>query len=252
MNPYLEKADVWEDFHLHFLSEASLGLAQQAGTRYVIKAETRLVLHELSAEERRFVGRADTGISLSGRPGSTSLAGTAAVADPATRTLDRFPAIETIKERFLEIRDRENRRVVTVIELLSPSNKGADRDLFLQRRLTLWRARVNFVEIDLLRGGRRTEDDVQEGDYVAMIHRASEPERLAIWSWTVRQPMPRLPIPLDPPDPDLTLDLRKVLDAIYDRAGYDHYLYATPPEPPLAEPDREWASGLLRRPSVDG
>ena len=56
--------------------------------------------------------------------------------------------------RYLEVRDREGREVVTVIELLSPSNKraGDDRESYLAKRRELLRSPAHLVEIDLLRG----------------------------------------------------------------------------------------------------
>jgi Protein of unknown function (DUF4058) len=55
---------------------------------------------------------------------------------------------------FLEIRDRENRELITVIELLSPSNKrpGPDREQYLAKRREYLHSSAHLVEIDLLRG----------------------------------------------------------------------------------------------------
>jgi len=68
----------------------------------------------------------------------------------------REPTPEDERQAHLEIRDRRNRRVVTVIEMLSPTNKraGRDRDEYLMKRnaiLTIGTA--HLVETDLLRGG---------------------------------------------------------------------------------------------------
>ncbi len=55
---------------------------------------------------------------------------------------------------ILEVRDRLGRELVTVIELLSPSNKRAvdDREQYLARRRELFRSSTHLVETDLLRG----------------------------------------------------------------------------------------------------
>jgi hypothetical protein len=57
---------------------------------------------------------------------------------------------------FLEIRDRQSRELITVVELLSPANKraGADREQYMAKREELLKSAAHFVEIDLLRGGR--------------------------------------------------------------------------------------------------
>ncbi len=55
-----------------------------------------------------------------------------------------------------------------------------------------------------------------------------------------------IPIPLKPGDPDARLDLQTVLDAAYDRVGYDLEIdYRTEPRPPL-DGHWPWADQLLR------
>src|SRR5205823_14314623 len=58
---------------------------------------------------------------------------------------------------FIRIHDAHDRRVVTVIEVLSPSNKrgGPDRTAYLAKRNEYLGGKLNLVEIDLLRGGQR-------------------------------------------------------------------------------------------------
>jgi hypothetical protein len=52
MNPYLEQNDTWEDFHTTFITYMQEALSEQVGPNYLVKIEVRLILHELSAEER--------------------------------------------------------------------------------------------------------------------------------------------------------------------------------------------------------
>ena len=64
---------------------------------------------------------------------------------------------EEIHEAFLKIIDRESRDVVTVIEILSPTNKlpgSAGRQSFEQKRREVMNSPSHWVEIDLLRGNR--------------------------------------------------------------------------------------------------
>ena len=58
---------------------------------------------------------------------------------------------------YVEIRDRRDRELVTVVELLSPANKhpGPDREQYLAKRMELLNGPVHLVEIDLLRGALR-------------------------------------------------------------------------------------------------
>ena len=61
-----------------------------------------------------------------------------------------------LRDRWIEILGLPDMDLVTVVEILSPSNKsGSGRTEYLEKRATLLDRPVNFVEIDLLLGGRR-------------------------------------------------------------------------------------------------
>src|SRR5262249_3466407 len=131
-----------------------------------------LFIHELPEDSRRLAGRADVSVTRS--PFTSTVEGTtgAALAAPATV---RLPAVDLERVSFLEIRDRDDWQLVTVIELLSPSNKyaGADREQYLAKRGQLLASTVHFVEIDLLRGGPRMPmQDLPECDYCVLVSRA--------------------------------------------------------------------------------
>ena len=71
-----------------------------------------------------------------------------------------YVASEPATESYVEIVDAQTRsRVVTCIELVSPTNKrpGQGLDVYLQKQAECRAGRVNLVEIDLTRGGRREE-----------------------------------------------------------------------------------------------
>ena len=62
------------------------------------------------------------------------------------------------REIFLTLRDRASNEVVTVIEVLSPSNKrpGSDgRKEYLEKRNQVLMSTAHLIELDLLRGGER-------------------------------------------------------------------------------------------------
>jgi hypothetical protein len=158
-------------------------------------------------------------------------------------------AAEVQQVGYLTIRARDGNDLITVIELLSPTNKyaGPDREQYLGKRKELLRSRAHFVEIDLLRGGPRMPPaELPTCDYYAIVSRVEERPRAGVWPWRVRDPMPPLPIPLRAPDPDARLDLKTVLDQVYDGGRYANYAYAGPPEPRLApDDDAAWAAGFL-------
>ena len=248
MNPYLEQKDTWEDFHANFITRAQESLSGEVGPNYLVKIEVRLILHELSADERRFMGRADVGVTT---PLSSSPAGSAVAALEAPFHL-QLPAVDVERHRSLEIRERRNRRVVTVIELLSPSNKkpGPDRDDYLAKRRQVLAGQTHLVEVDLRRGGTRPNmPELPACDYYALVCRYEHRPRVGFWPISLRDPLPILPIPLAAPDPDVRLDIRAVLDRAYDAADYGKYIYQEEPEPPLAPEDEAWARQFVPRQS---
>lgn len=118
------------------------------------------------------------------------------------------------KQRYVKIVDADDRRVVTVIEVLSPSNKssGEDGQHYRLKREAYIANGVSLVEIDLLRSGQRPplgDPSPPISDYYLLVHRGWEDSRLGIWPLSIRDPFPlQIPVPLDPDVPDSTLDLR--------------------------------------------
>jgi hypothetical protein len=53
-----------------------------------------------------------------------------------------------------------------------------------------------------------------------------------IWPVALNEPLPDLPIPLLPPDPDVILHLNEAVKSIYDRAAYARRIDYQPPLPP--------------------
>jgi len=111
---------------------------------------------------------------------------------------------------------------VSVIEVLSPTNKaGMGRDDYLAQRDSLIDQPVNLVEIDLLISGGRMpmEKRLPAGDYYAIVARAERRPEAEVYAWSVRHPLPVLPIPLRQPDPDVALNLADVIKTTYDRGS---------------------------------
>ena len=149
---------------------------------------------------------------------------------------------------FVEIRDRRRRELVTVIELLSPSNKrpGPDREQYLGKRGQLLSSSAHIVEIDLLRGGPPMPSaDRPDCSYSVLVSRV-EPRPLAeFWPIGLRDRLPVIPVPVRPPDPDARLDLQEILHRIYDVAGYELYIYDGHPDPPLDPDEAAWTQTFV-------
>ena len=244
MNPYIEQPAVWEDFHTRFMTAAAEAIAAQVEPRYFVKIEERLFLHEPFSTARKPFGRPDLSV-LPGDGTSAPPTGTA-LAAPATVFA---PDEEEVSQRYLEVRDRQSREVVTVVELLSPSNKGRGdgREQYWNKtRLLLSRTETNLVEIDLLRGGPRLPwRDMPTCDYYALVCRTDEYPRAAFWPVKVHASLPSIPIPLRPGEPEPMLDLQALLHHIYDAGRYRLFVYDSDPEPPLSTADAVWAAQLL-------
>jgi hypothetical protein len=214
--------------------------------RFAAAADRYLWGYEPDASKRTSEARGDAHLS---EPGGLSTAGTELIELDAP-SIVRLPAVRHETDRYLKLMDTHTRRMVAVIQLISPSIKACseERDRYLARRIDLVSAGVNLVELDLLRSGERLPSDppLPPADYFALVCRAQRFPKLAVWPISVRDTLPKIPIPLDASVADVTLPLRACLDRVYDEGRYDQVLdYARPPTPPLAEPDASWARQLL-------
>ena len=248
MNPYLEQDSLWQDFHLAFLPALRERLVPQVAPNYIVLLEEHLYVHDLPPEPRRLVGRADVAVA---QPPGASLGG------PALGLLEAPTRVELLAEDverapYLEIRDRQSRELVTVVELLSPSNKrpGSDRDQYLSKRREILASPAHLVEIDLLRGWLPMPvEDRPPGDYSVLVSRAGRRPVAEFWPIRLRDRLPIVPIPLKAPDPDGRVDLQAILHQAYDRPAYEDFIYEGTPEPPLSAEDAEWAARFLPRPA---
>jgi len=246
MNPYLEQEDAWHDFHESFMPAVRELLNAQVLPRYFVKIDEHVYIHELDEESRRLVGRAD--LSVAKGPAGERSAATGLLEAPA---FVWQPSVDVERLSYLEIRDRQNRQLITVIELLSPSNKwpGGDRDQYLAKQTKLLSSKAHLVEIDLLRGGPRMPWlELPVCDYCAVVSRLEERPRAGIWPIQLRERLPIIPVPLRTGEPDAKLDLQQILNRIYDAAGYEVYIYTGEPEPPLSAQDAVWAKEFLPQP----
>jgi hypothetical protein len=240
MNPYLEQDSVWHDFHQRALTLAADLIGAQVLPRYFVKIDEHMFVDELGEEQRRFIGRGDLWVAPLTPEGRG--AGTAELLEAPFEV--GYPQIDMERLSYLEIRDRDHRQLITVVELLSPSSKysGRDRDQYLAKRGHLLHTNVHFVEIDLLDGGPRMPWlDMPACDYCAVVSRIERHPKAGFLPIRLRDRLPVIPVPLRQGDPDARLDLQEVLNRVYDAAGYHYYIYADQPTPQLSAEDAEWA-----------
>ena len=245
MNPWLEQDALWHDFHQSFLAGLRDAIANEVSPRYYVALEEHVYILEPPEPRARFLGRPDLAIVGSGEAG---FATSTAVLEAPVYTVLPEP-MDVVRESFIEIHDSEEEFLVTVLELLSPSNKqaGYDRDAYVAKRRNYLLSDVNFIEIDLLRGGLRMPiEELSPCDYYVLVKRASERTRAGVWPIRLRDSLPSIPIPLRAPDPDARLDLQAVLHSVYDRAGYRHRTNRGAPKPKLLADDAQWADAILK------
>ncbi len=257
MNPFLESADAWQTFHANYVGALEDQLAEVLPDGYYAKTEVTLILHEPSAEERLLTWRADVGLGEEpeGPPLSRPTAASA-VADPAVWHT-AIPDVQEERHYSTNVHDVQSRRIVTVIEHLSPSNKvgGSNFSAYSLKRTRLVNEGVNLVEIDLLRkGGRMPFANPPPGDYCVSVARAADAPRVDVWPIRLRDPLPTVPVPLDPQVDDVSLNLMAALHEVHDRKRYDRWIYrnAARIDPPLSPDDAAWAldrANTIKRPA---
>jgi hypothetical protein len=255
MDPYLEQEVLWHDFHERFLPAAAAQLSAQVLPRSIVLIDEHVYLHEPAIEGRLPVERPDLAVvrgpAAEARP--TVRGGAVGVLDAPVEV--RLPEADRERESFLAVCDRGSRQVITVVELLSPTNKrtGENRRRYLAQRADLLAGTAHLVEIDLLRGGPPLPvSDRPACIYSVPVSRSDERPRAGFWPIGLRDPLPVVPIPLRRGEPDARLDLRAAIDRVYDEAGFGDFLYEQAPDPPLGEADLGWAQGLIRKASAGG
>jgi hypothetical protein len=220
-------------------------LVSQLRPRYDVDPEERIYVE--TAEPFWPEYRPDAIVTTRAAPAAR--AGVASVVLDIQPRIFRLPMPTEEREPYLVIRKTGAREVITVIELLSPTNKrsGSDgRKEYLSKRQDILQSRAHLVEIDLLLGGQRLpmQGRLKTGtDYCAVVSRANWRPNAEVFEWTLRQRLPRIPIPLANGDPDAILDLQAALHALYDRTGYDYSLdYGASLPASMGQADTEWIS----------
>jgi len=130
----------------------------------------------------------------------------------------------------------------------SPTNKtGEGFSEYRAKRKTILLQKVHLVELDLLVGGNRLplSRPLPPADYYALVSRSDHRPNCEVYAWSVRQPLPTIPIPLRAPDADILVDLGKVFRRTFERGRYARSLaYGQPPPAPLNDRDAQWALAL--------
>ncbi|MGQ0604014.1 MAG: DUF4058 family protein [Anaerolineales bacterium] len=243
MDPYLE-GEMWSEFQATFASALSKQLLLKTKPKYVALLNKRLALDQPT------LGIAgvsaiypDVGVAHMLKEAAT-ITYPATVTPPSAEVVSPLP--EEVPLTTVEIRDVAERRLVTVIEILSPVNKRGDCSReYHNRRVRLLQTQTHLLEIDLLRGGHRfaVEGQLPPAPYYIYLSRFTQRPRTQVWGVQLRDRLPTVPVPLLPPDADVLLDLQSAVEACFELVEYDRLLdyTQTPPLPPLSDEETAWA-----------
>lgn len=241
MNPWLEDTRLWRDVHNRLINTLGDELASRLTPRYFIGVDTHTYISRFP--DQPLITRYPD-VAIVEVKGGTKAQTVASATTTGYLEID-LPVRETLEEAFIEIRLVPNGEVVTVIELLSHTNKpdGPDRDSYLEKRNAYLEADLNFVEIDLLRAYSPMPHTERAGKnhYRIFMRRKTRPYKAYLYSFSVREAIPLIPIPLQPDEEELIIDLGSILRNVYERVRYDLVIdYNKLPTPALDKTDIAW------------
>jgi hypothetical protein len=157
-------------------------------------------------------------------------------------------------EEFIEIRQRSDGRLVTLVDLVSPTNKtsASGREAYLKKRNESKSGGTSLVEIDLVLQGQPMLDYSREGlpdwDYAVTVTRPAQPDRYEIYTATMQKRLPRFKLPLAPDDRDTILDLHAAFTRCYDQGNFAAKIdYQRDPSTRLSETNRQWVGEILKQ-----
>ncbi len=103
-----------------------------------------------------------------------------------------------------------------------------------------------MVEIDLLRQGKAMPMNGQEisSHYRLVVSRSHERTQADLYPFNLPESIPLFPLPLQPEDPEITINLQELLNSVYDQGSYDLAIdYHQEPPPPII--DGAWLDRVL-------
>ena len=157
------------------------------------------------------------------------------------------------KEAFIEVRQRSDGRLITLLEAISPANKITceGRRLYRCRRDEVKRMNANVVEIDLVLQGPSlidcTKDVPPSWDYAVVVTRWTHPDRYEVYSATLPKRLPRFRVPLASDDRDTVLDLQAAVAKAFDQGGFCKTIdFTRDPATHLTDENRKWLIERLK------
>jgi hypothetical protein len=249
MNPYLENPELWPEVHSRLIIAIADAIAPQLRPKYRVAVEKRV--YQITDTNSVLVGIPDVVVGRSLTNSQQEQSPLALASPPAKPVTVSLPIPEEVRESYLEVREVGTGEVVTVIEVLSPKNKrpGEGRKAYETKRQQILGSSTHLVEIDLLRGGEPMPILGMQipSHYRILMSRSSSRPQAELYPFDLSESIPTFVLPLRQGDAEPIIDLKILIDGVYDRAGFDLAIdYTQQPLPPLPEPDAAWANTLLQ------
>jgi hypothetical protein len=252
MNLYLESPELWPEVHSRLIVAIADEIAPTLLPNYYVAIEKRTYL--TAPEDSVLIGIPDVVVVSQEVQTEKELERsntlTATLSQPDEPQTVTVPLAEEVQERYLEIRDTKTGRVVTTIELLSPKNKrsGEGREAYLRKRQRILTSSTHLVEIDLLRSGKPMpmQGVAQLKDYRILISRSDNRPQAQLYAFNLQDAIPQVELPLKAGDNSPIVELKPILDGVYDRAGCRFRIdYSQPTTPALSGEAAAWVNTLL-------
>jgi hypothetical protein len=248
MDPYLE-GSLWTSVHTELSSAIARQLSPKIRPKYLALPTERFVLEEPESVAVAAIYPDVSVLPAKEKGSGPGVPGRAATAPVQVATVIPAP----VPHITIEIRDVKERRLVTAIEVLSPTNKrGEGRGEYLAKRRRILLSTAHLMEIDLLHEGARVpmQEPLPPAPYYVLLSREEKRPWTDVWAIRLEEPLPEVPVPLLPGDPDVALDLQLALTTLYDALGFDLAVdYSESPEVSLPPEEAAWVAKHLGRES---
>ena len=215
MNPYLEVESLWPSFQQQLIN----CLYQMLLPNLVDRYRSRVVVRDYVTEEPLF----------------TSIL-----------KIDH-------REHLMEVRNRADDRLITLIEMVSPSNRctAEGRQKILDNRTAAIAQKANVVWIDVVLQGQppitMQHPGVPDWDYSIMVCRTAQPDRPEVYTGTLPKRLPRFKIPLAADDRDTIIDLQTCFTRCYELGNFSSKIsYDKDPPVPLQDENKQWLESFLK------
>ena len=248
MNPYLESSGLWPDFHNGLIGQLRDVLGPQLPDNYRIALQQRVEVDEPfgAPSELKLVipDAAVTGEQPVGTAAGVATAAAVVSAPPDDAVAVRVLMPREVRVLSLRVETTPERELVTVVEVLSPTNKrqGEGRRRYIREREAIVAGLVNLVEIDLLRrwDPMPLEAAPPASDYRILVCRAVESPGALLYPFVVQQNIPKFTLPLRSEDAALEpkVDLGAIINNLHHTARYNQEIrYGSPPPEAMFAPE---------------